>query len=608
MSIVVYSKTGGAITKASITELNTSAGIANAARIEITSNYAISADTVQRSDGPVWTFKEGGGLTVASGKTFTFSTQPVVESVGTVFAGTGSISGLRETNPRWFGAVSGVGKNNTIRLANTAAINKAWLAMITTPVVLPTTSFPYEHWYGAMTVDGIFETNGDIILGSGAATNGKTMVRGVGGEQSAIWGFGTGNVVDAVGRKGLSIKDLHIYSASAHTGLLLGRTGSGQGHEVYLDGVQVVGSYSKASLVTIAAEILRVNNSYFQNGYSGAAVYASSPRPDLIGVTSTIGTILTSTNSDIKFSNSTFLAVSTGMDTLRFDTYFDGSFVNCEITGQGLDTTNKLLRLIADPTDFNGKLTFTNSLLEGADATMVYHDYIGTADTTERSWNDVSFQGCTFTMYTGAGVPTLFAYKTIAHSTNSHLNMVDNKFASIYKTINTGMLDRCNLHLQSGVVTITGYANNCDITAETITFNGAAYGSRSDIRDVSTRYLAGVSPQAAATVTTPTTHTGDNALRGVVAAIKSLPTTPIPGEVMSADQGYGLIPGADGSAGQLVPIYWTGYNFMTLGAVPGTPASSAATGKKGTMLFDASYIYMCIATNTWRRIAWGAAW
>ena len=34
----------------------------------------------------------------------------------------------------------------------------------------------------------------------------------------------------------------------------------------------------------------------------------------------------------------------------------------------------------------------------------------------------------------------------------------------------------------------------------------------------------------------------------------------------------------------------------------GTPASATALGIKDTILFDNSYIYICIATNTWKRV------
>lgn len=34
-----------------------------------------------------------------------------------------------------------------------------------------------------------------------------------------------------------------------------------------------------------------------------------------------------------------------------------------------------------------------------------------------------------------------------------------------------------------------------------------------------------------------------------------------------------------------------------------TPASSAAAGTAGQVAWDASYIYICVATNTWKRVA-----
>jgi hypothetical protein len=34
-----------------------------------------------------------------------------------------------------------------------------------------------------------------------------------------------------------------------------------------------------------------------------------------------------------------------------------------------------------------------------------------------------------------------------------------------------------------------------------------------------------------------------------------------------------------------------------------TPASASAAGVTGTVAWDASYIYTCVATNTWKRVA-----
>lgn len=34
-----------------------------------------------------------------------------------------------------------------------------------------------------------------------------------------------------------------------------------------------------------------------------------------------------------------------------------------------------------------------------------------------------------------------------------------------------------------------------------------------------------------------------------------------------------------------------------------TPASAGANGVAGTICWDANYIYICVATNTWKRAA-----
>jgi hypothetical protein len=49
------------------------------------------------------------------------------------------------------------------------------------------------------------------------------------------------------------------------------------------------------------------------------------------------------------------------------------------------------------------------------------------------------------------------------------------------------------------------------------------------------------------------------------------------------------------------------YGYPLSSISSGTPASSTATGTKGEVKYDASYVYICIATNSWIRIT-RAAW
>jgi hypothetical protein len=46
-------------------------------------------------------------------------------------------------------------------------------------------------------------------------------------------------------------------------------------------------------------------------------------------------------------------------------------------------------------------------------------------------------------------------------------------------------------------------------------------------------------------------------------------------------------------------------NRITI-ATPFTPASSTATGTKGEVAWDDDYIYVCIDTDTWKRVALSA--
>ena len=43
--------------------------------------------------------------------------------------------------------------------------------------------------------------------------------------------------------------------------------------------------------------------------------------------------------------------------------------------------------------------------------------------------------------------------------------------------------------------------------------------------------------------------------------------------------------------------------LTSLKVATSTPASAGATGTTGTIAWDASYIYVCTATDTWKRVA-----
>lgn len=66
------------------------------------------------------------------------------------------------------------------------------------------------------------------------------------------------------------------------------------------------------------------------------------------------------------------------------------------------------------------------------------------------------------------------------------------------------------------------------------------------------------------------------------------------------NQDISLTPSGSGKVSVVGPQTVSGVVIHTLSA---TPSSAAAAGVVGTVSWDASYIYICTATNTWKRAA-----
>lgn len=101
MSILIFSTNGTYTTKADLATANSAADVAGKT-VVITSGYTISVDTTLRSDC-TWKIEKGGLLTIASGKTLTFQSQPQIPDGVHAFTGSGAVAGLKEARPEWFG-------------------------------------------------------------------------------------------------------------------------------------------------------------------------------------------------------------------------------------------------------------------------------------------------------------------------------------------------------------------------------------------------------------------------------------------------------------------------------------------------------------------------
>jgi hypothetical protein len=65
---------------------------------------------------------------------------------------------------------------------------------------------------------------------------------------------------------------------------------------------------------------------------------------------------------------------------------------------------------------------------------------------------------------------------------------------------------------------------------------------------------------------------------------------------------------AGGASAAAVATFNSNGNFGIIGntinvPVTRTPASAAATGTTGDICWDSSYVYVCVATDTWKRTA-----
>jgi hypothetical protein len=62
-----------------------------------------------------------------------------------------------------------------------------------------------------------------------------------------------------------------------------------------------------------------------------------------------------------------------------------------------------------------------------------------------------------------------------------------------------------------------------------------------------------------------------------------------------------LLPTGNGSNGQVLRTDGTGQLIWSDPASGSAPATATTAGRAGQIAYDGTYIYICIATNTWRR-------
>ena len=329
------------------------------------------------------------------------------------FIGSGAISGLKEVTPEMFGATSGRGVSAGVRTTNTTAINRAFATLV-------------GHRGGTLYINHEYEVNGSIDFSTTTQTLNRYVIDGDGGE---IYSYHTGTVLDMVGQRFTNIKNLKLWADNAETGILYGRSGEyatvpyADGAYNYLSGVDVDGSYSKATLVSIAAENLFASNCTFWNdNYLGAVYYSSMNNTNINATTaqSYSGHVAPSesTNTAIFFSQCSFFTMGDAVNnsnTVVLENWANVSFSECILVVATPTPESNIVKFIASNIvgandQFLGKVSFNQCHFEAA-CVDFYFAHSGTGKTMH------GFIGIRITDSWIVGIGTanvLFAYQEIA--------------------------------------------------------------------------------------------------------------------------------------------------------------------------------------------------
>jgi hypothetical protein len=84
-------------------------------------------------------------------------------------------------------------------------------------------------------------------------------------------------------------------------------------------------------------------------------------------------------------------------------------------------------------------------------------------------------------------------------------------------------------------------------------------------------------------------------------AFGAAPVTPVKGSIVTASAAQWNPLSVTTS--QDAPLFYDGTKWIPMIAIPSSPASSSATGTAGIIAFDSSNLYVCTATNTWRKVS-----
>lgn len=299
---------------------------------------------------------EKGGVITTTGYTFAVD-GPFDAGTYQVFAGAGTVSGLKEVQAEWF--YDGSGDWTT---AINAAIATARSNTLGGTVILPA---------GSLNVTS-------INASSATADFTKTLkIKGRGKLSTTLVGTSaTAIVLDAIGTNDFELEDFTIAGVGT-TGLLLARsTTSTNCSRSKIRNINIDGSFSIASHVAIAAESSVYEQCRFENSNVSAkhTTFYTGNYNDA-GITSPNGTIYANSNTDNRMFGCEFYAPYDDAEVVVLQGTAGYAFYSpLVITGNA--NRGKLVVYRSHPGDhiFNGPVAWISPLFEGLNPTVHYLD------------------------------------------------------------------------------------------------------------------------------------------------------------------------------------------------------------------------------------------
>ncbi len=439
--------------------------------------------------------------------------------------------------------------------------------------------------------------NGINFYNTTNESNNTYKIKGVGAKESIIKTHNALVSLDLGGRNRVVLEDIGIVDdgTTAAVGIARYRENSqgadgGGNYHVYRN-VYMEGKWSKAALYSIASEVndhhsLEIhqngNGAGFASGNTNflSATLAGTPR---VGYTSnTVNNFCGGSIFGAPSTSGGAIYLSTGItDQLNFfGTYLVG-FAGGYIVKLGNDAADSV----------QGNKVFEACRFEGAtDAFTI---------TANQVWG-LKVRHCTFGQDPGTDINwtnTGLSGTGLMDSIIEH-NWHYDKGMTIPVITSSTIIIPGNSIYHGTIVTINEHIANSYLEGDHITLGASCYVYASIIID---------SDNSAGTCRTkygPNSKTSSGNAQGSVIVNKpfgAAPASPEDGTIVTAGASNWDVSGVASSVD--FPIFFDGASWRPMIPIAGTPASATATGAKGTIAFDGSYVYICIATNTWRRIA-----